>query len=82
MDPLLLFVRGLNSVNVSDAAALNLVKPLTAALLGVPVLGERLSPFSLMGIPLLIGGVFLFSLDSRPLLGELVGRCNGLLRVS
>ncbi|WP_246329714.1 DMT family transporter [Geomonas limicola] len=52
-----LFARGLRSVPVATAVTLSLAEPLTAALLGIVVLGERLSPLALCGIPLLFAGL-------------------------
>lgn len=52
-----LFARGLRSVPVATAVTLSLAEPLTAALLGIVVLGERLSPTALAGIPLLFAGL-------------------------
>jgi len=52
-----LFARGLRSVPVATAVTLSLAEPLTAALLGIVILGERLSPIALAGIPLLFAGL-------------------------
>ena len=52
-----LFARGLRSVPVAAAVTLSLAEPLTAALLGIALLGERLSPTALCGIPLLFTGL-------------------------
>lgn len=52
-----LFVRGLRTVPVATAVTLSLAEPLTAALLGILVLGERLSLTALCGIPLLFAGL-------------------------
>jgi drug/metabolite transporter, DME family len=52
-----LFARGLRSVPVATAVTLSLAEPLTAALLGIVLLGERLSPTALCGIPLLFAGL-------------------------
>jgi len=52
-----LFARGLRTVPVATAVTLSLAEPLTAALLGIVVLGERLSPLALCGIPLLFAGL-------------------------
>lgn len=52
-----LFARGLGSVPVASAVTLSLAEPLVAALLGILFLGERLSPTSLSGIPLLFAGL-------------------------
>jgi len=52
-----LFARGLRSVPVATAVTFTLAEPLTAALLGIIVLGERLSATALCGIPLLFAGL-------------------------
>ena len=54
-----LFAGGLARVSVSTAATLSLAEPLTAGLLGVLVLGERLSPVAAVGIALLVLGLLL-----------------------
>ncbi|HEY5514544.1 MAG TPA: EamA family transporter [Geomonas sp.] len=53
----LLFARGLRTVPVATAVTLSLAEPLIAALLGIVLLGERLSPTALCGIPLLFAGL-------------------------
>ena len=53
----LLFAKGLVHVSSSTAVTLSLVEPLTAALLGVFVLGESLTITSWFGIILLILGI-------------------------
>lgn len=55
----ILFAHGLSQVRVSTAATLSLAEPLTAGLLGVLVLGERLSPVALGGATLLVLGLLL-----------------------
>lgn len=52
-----LFARGLRSVPVATAVTLSLAEPLTAAVLGIAFLGERLSSTALCGIPLLFAGL-------------------------
>ena len=61
----LLFGRGLASVPVTTAATLSLAEPLTAGLLGLLVLGERLGPVALLGVGLLVGGLVLASTGGR-----------------
>ncbi|MBJ6726031.1 DMT family transporter [Geomesophilobacter sediminis] len=56
-----LFATGLRTVPVATAVTLSLVEPLTAALLGVLLLGERLSPLALSGIPLLFAGLLVLA---------------------
>jgi DME family drug/metabolite transporter len=55
----ILFARGLSKVRVSTAATLSLAEPLTAGLLGVLVLGERVSPLAVGGMGLLVLGLLL-----------------------
>lgn len=57
----LLFARGLETVPVAGAVTLSLAEPLTAAILGVTVVGERLTPAALCGILLLFGGLALLA---------------------
>lgn len=52
-----LFARGLTTVPVSTAVTLSLAEPLTAALLGITLLGERPAPMELGGIALLLAGL-------------------------
>jgi DME family drug/metabolite transporter len=51
------FGRGLKLVPASTAVTLTLAEPLTAGLLGVFVLGERLTPLGVIGILMLILGL-------------------------
>lgn len=60
-----LFARGLKSVTVGTAATLSLAEPLTAALLGVVVLRERLGLMQLAGIMLLFSGLVLLARGER-----------------
>jgi DME family drug/metabolite transporter len=52
-----LFTRGLALVPVTTATTLTLAEPLTAAMLGILVLGERLTPIGATGAALLLGGL-------------------------
>ncbi len=63
--PYLLFTRGLRIVPASTAATLNLAEPLTAAILGVYLLQEKLSLTAHAGMVLLIGGIAILSIPSR-----------------
>lgn len=56
-----LFGRGLKSVPVSTTTTLTLAEPLTAALLGVLVVGERLPPIALIGIALIAAGLLMLT---------------------
>lgn len=60
-----LFARGLSRVSSSTAVTLSLAEPLTAALLGVFVVGERLSTVSWFGISLLLLGIGLLIWSSK-----------------
>jgi len=60
-----LFARGLICISVGTAATLSLAEPLTAALLGVVVLGERLGLSQLSGIVLLFSGLVLLALGEK-----------------
>ncbi len=53
----ILFARGLASLPVATAVTLSLAEPLAAALLGVIVLGERLTPLAFVGMFLLFVGL-------------------------
>ena len=55
----ILFASGLSKISVSTAATLTLAEPLTAGLLGVFVLGERVSPVALGGMLLIVLGLVL-----------------------
>ncbi|WP_273841621.1 DMT family transporter [Rubrobacter calidifluminis] len=56
-----LFGRGLRLIPVATATTLSLAEPLTAALLGVFVLGEHLTPLELLGGALLFCGLVVLS---------------------
>jgi DME family drug/metabolite transporter len=56
-----LFARGLIAVPVATAVTLSLAEPLTAGILGVVVLGERLTISAMLGIGLLCSGLTLLS---------------------
>ncbi len=53
-----LFARGLMGVTASTAVTLSLAEPLTAGILGVIVVGERLSFSAVLGILLLLAGLY------------------------
>lgn len=61
----LLFLSGLKKISSSAAVTLSLAEPLTAALLGVFLVGEYLSLLSWMGIALLLGGIVVLTLGGR-----------------
>lgn len=60
-----LYGRGLRTVPVSTTATLSLAEPLTAALLGVLVVQERLSALGVLGMVLIFAGLVLLERPSR-----------------
>ena len=62
----LLFARGLALVTAAETATLTLAEPVTAGLLGVVVLGERLGAASGVGVLLLLAGMAVLVLSGRP----------------
>lgn len=60
-----LFTHGLQTVSVATAVTLTLAEPLTASLLGIVVLGERLTLIAFVGIGLIFGGLALLSWETR-----------------
>ncbi len=59
-----LFARGLRRVSAAETATLTLAEPLTAAILGVAVLGERPGVMAAAGAALILAGLLL--LAARP----------------
>lgn len=57
--PYVLYVRALRTVPVASAVTLTLAEPLTAATLGLWLLGERLPPTGIAGLACLIAGLAL-----------------------
>ncbi len=53
-----LFAKGLQSVPVATAVTLSLAEPMTAALMGIIVLGEQLDTQAFYGIGLIFAGLF------------------------
>lgn len=60
----ILFAKGLKRVKIGTAATLSLAEPLTAALLGVMLLGERLANGQIAGIFFIFSGIALLSIGS------------------
>jgi DME family drug/metabolite transporter len=60
-----LFTWGLQRLTAATAATLTLAEPLTAALLGILVLGERLDPFAVAGLLVLAAGLALLAWAAR-----------------
>ena len=61
----ILFSTGLKWIPSSSAVTLSLAEPLTAALLSVLVVGERLDITSWIGIAMLLGGILVLTLSGR-----------------
>lgn len=59
------FTWGLSALSAATAATLTLGEPLTATLLGIIVLGERLSLLAIIGLVVLAGGLALLAWGSR-----------------
>jgi DME family drug/metabolite transporter len=60
-----LFTWGLGGLKAATAATLTLGEPLTASVLGIIVLGERLAPLSTIGLVVLGAGLALLAWGSR-----------------
>jgi DME family drug/metabolite transporter len=60
-----LFFIGLGAVRATTASVITLVEPVGAALLGVLLFGERLTPAAVCGGCLLLGAVALLALNER-----------------
>jgi DME family drug/metabolite transporter len=60
-----LFARGLQTVQVATAVTLSLAEPMTAATLGVVVLGEQLNAQAFIGISLIFAGLVVL-MSRRP----------------
>ncbi len=61
----ILFGRGLVNVTVSSTVTLTLAEPLTAAVLGIIVVGEKLSPMMAIGAGLLLAGLVILTQGYR-----------------
>ena len=60
-----LFLTGLQKILSSSAVTLSLGEPLTAALLGVFLVGEYLSVASWIGVAMLLGGIIVITFGGR-----------------
>ena len=60
----IIFAYGLQIVSVHNAATLTLAEPLTAALLGILVVGEQLNPAAFLGMALIFSGLLILTLYS------------------
>ena len=61
-----LFARGLRGLDASEAATITLAEPVTAAALGVFVLGERVTGGGALGAVLVLGALVLLALRAGP----------------
>ncbi|QTD40421.1 DMT family transporter [Sporosarcina sp. Te-1] len=61
----ILFSTGLRHIPSSSAVTLSLGEPLTAAILSVLVVGERLDVVSWSGVVLLVGGILVLTISGR-----------------
>lgn len=61
----ILFSQGLKTIPSSSAVTLSLGEPLTAALLGVFLVGEQLSAVSWTGVMLLLGGILILAFGKK-----------------
>ena len=60
-----MFTWGLGGLTAATAATLTLGEPLTASILGIVVLGERLSALAIVGLVILAAGLALLAWGSR-----------------
>lgn len=60
-----LYVRGLSKISLANAVSLTLAEPLTAAMLGIFLLGEKLNAPSFMGIFFLFTGIVILSTNFK-----------------
>jgi DME family drug/metabolite transporter len=65
-----LFARGLRVLPVATAVSLSLAEPLTAALLGIIVLGERLTMVAVLGAGLMLAGLVTLATGTEGTEGE------------
>lgn len=61
----LLFSSGLKEIPAATAVTLSLAEPLTAAILGVAIVGEELNFFAWMGVGLLLAGLVVLTFGRR-----------------
>lgn len=65
-----LFARGLHSVQVATAVTLSLAEPMTAATLGILLLGEQLNTQAFFGISLIFAGLVVLVVKGRRKINE------------
>lgn len=63
--PLILFARGVRRVPLGSAYTLSMTEPLTASLLAVFLLGERMPPVSVLGATLMLFGIYVLAKSSK-----------------
>lgn len=68
-----LFARGLQTVQVATAVTLSLAEPMTAATLGIVVLGEQLNTQAFFGISLILSGLMVLLLKRNILSRKTAG---------
>lgn len=61
----ILFLGGLKKISSSAAVTLSLAEPLTAALLGVFLVGEHLTFVAWIGVSLLLGGIIVLTFGTK-----------------
>ncbi|MEU1884469.1 EamA family transporter [Micromonospora rifamycinica] len=61
--PYLVWIRGLKTTAVSSATAIGLAEPLTASALGIFVLGERATGWTLLGMATIVAGLAVVGRD-------------------
>ncbi|HJF32667.1 MAG TPA: EamA family transporter [Sporosarcina psychrophila] len=69
----ILFSAGLKRIPSSSAVTLSLAEPLTAAILSVLVVGERLNGTSWMGVAMLLGGILVLTLSGKEKVVQVTG---------
>lgn len=62
---LFIILSGLQKISSSSAVTLSLAEPLTAAMLGVFLIGEYLSVMSWFGVAMLLGGIVVLTIGRR-----------------
>ncbi len=63
--PYFLYTTGLSRIPFPQAVTLSLAEPVTAAILGIFILKEKLSPIALLGMVLVFSGLLVLSLGKR-----------------
>lgn len=69
-----LFGWGLKKLTAPTVSTLTLAEPVTATVLGILLLGEQLTPASLVGLAVLAAGVAVLTIPMKYLTGELIQR--------